>query len=109
MCILGKPASSFTPEEERNLQNQTIKLDPTITQQRLHANDVEDEDKTPDGNHLDEDNAIMGIDENPPLGSLNDTMGNSTSTCFEYNSDKNIFVQSKSLFVTPSSVHIIQK
>ena len=42
-------------------------MDPTIVQQRLHANDKEN-DKNPDPEHLDEDNSIMGIDENPPLG-----------------------------------------
>ena len=63
----GKPASAFTPEEERNIENQTIIMDPTIVQQRLHANDKEN-DKNPDPEHLDEDNSIMGIDENPPLG-----------------------------------------
>lgn len=63
----GKPASTFTPEEERNIENQTIIMDPTIVQQRLHVNDKQ-EDKDPDPEHLDEDNSIMGIDDNPPLG-----------------------------------------
>ena len=42
-------------------------MDPTIVQQRLHVNDKQ-EDKDPDPEHLDEDNSIMGIDDNPPLG-----------------------------------------
>ncbi|XP_066934144.1 GATA zinc finger domain-containing protein 14-like [Clytia hemisphaerica] len=74
----GKPVTSYAHDEnaDRNFENQTIKLDPSIIQGRMPM-----DDKVPDPERLDEDNSVMGIDENPAIETkLNETSSNNKTT-----------------------------
>ena len=60
--VHGKPAKDFTPEENRNIENKTITLDPSIvTNHEVH------EGRIPDAEHRDEDVGIMGVDDHPAI------------------------------------------
>lgn len=83
--VHDKPAKDITPEENRNIENKTITLDPSI----LRGHGVH-EGRVPDAEHQDEDVGIMGVDDRPAIetNSTIDDVRNTTKYHEEVNQKK---------------------